>query len=109
MARACDWRYVPKKVFTRDYGMQPVARIIAHPPGGHPSNSPIVKSMIALEIIPVRGRSSFVGVEKAKINAELKMVACGGFINPRNELAKSWKPCRKACDGAGFAGARKRR
>jgi hypothetical protein len=71
----------------------------------------IQKNMVALELVPAAGRSRWFGVDDAKINSQLKMVACGGFINPRNELAREWKPCRKACDNlsGSLGGARRRR
>lgn len=93
-----DWRYVPRTIFSHKAGGErPVVRVIAHPPGKRPPRIPIVPDVTALELVTDTGHSRFFGVEDARINAELRMVARGGFINPRNELARAWKPCRKAC------------
>lgn len=94
MTNKLDWRYAPKRILTITHGYQPVSQYIVHPPGGRPG-CPIVPTMTALELIPVIGRSQWFGVEEAKINSELRMVARGGFINPRNELARTsiWEVC----------------
>lgn len=92
-----DWRYVPKTVMTLHHGERPVVRAVAHPPGAHPPGIPIVAGATALQLITDTGASQWFGVEDARINSELRMVARGGFINPRNVLARRWKPCRKAC------------
>jgi hypothetical protein len=109
MARKCDWRYAPTTLLTISHGRQPVIRAVVHPAGTH--SSAIRKDMMALELIPAAGRPQWFGVDDARINSQLKMVACGGFINPRNELAKLWKPCRKACDSlsGSLSGARRGR
>jgi len=98
-----DWRYAPKTVFSlKAGGERPVVRAVVHPPGSHPPGTPLVPHVTALQLITDTGHSRWFGVDDAKINSELRMVARGGFINPVNELAKSWKPCRKGC--AGLAG-----
>jgi len=97
---AYDWRYTPKTVMTLK-GVRRVVRVISHPPGKHPPEVPIIPNLTALQLITDTGVSHWVGVEDAKINAELRMVVRGGFINPRNELARNWKPCRRACAGLG--------
>lgn len=73
-------------------GVRPVVRVLAHPPGTH--KSAIRADMHALELIADTGESRWFGVDKAKITSRLRMVACGGFLNPKNELAKAWKRCR---------------
>lgn len=92
---AIDWRYAPSKVLNIRYGWLPVARYVAHPAGTHEA-SPIINSFVALELIDSAGVSHWYGVDEAKINSELRMIARGGFINPVNELARSWKKAKHA-------------
>lgn len=94
-----DWRYVPSEVTVRKgqyfYGPRPVVKYIAHPIGQAPSESPIRRDMVTLQCITDLGVSAWYGVEEAMINAELKMIARGGYINDKNELARSWVKVKK--------------
>lgn len=111
MAEKCSWRYAPKHITTMRSGRRPVVQGFIWAPGKHPSRSPIMKNMTAVELTADTGESSWFGVRDARINSQLRLVACGGFLNPQNALAREWKPCRTACAGmqAEFSGARKRR
>lgn len=111
MAEKCSWRYAPKTIMTRRAGRRPVVQGFIWPPNRHPSRSPVVKDMTAVELVADTGESRWFGVKDARINSQLRLVACGGFLNPQNELAREWKPCRTACTGmeAPLAGARRKR
>ena len=85
-----DKRYAPETVMTLDHGMMPVKRYILHPPG-HDCTA-IKRESSCLECVTDAG-SRFYGVDGGEINSELRMVVWGGFVNPRNELARSWKKC----------------
>jgi len=111
MARKCNWHYAPKTIMTMRDGTRPVASARIYPPGQHPAESPIVKSVTAVQLINDRGSSRWYGFDDARIASNLRLVACGGFINPRNEIAKDWKRCGKVCDNlqGALGRARKRR
>ncbi len=114
MARKCDWRFAPKTVVVhegRTFSKRPVARAEIHSPGRH-AGSAINPAMTAVQLITDTGKSRWFGVDDARIASNLRIVACGGFINPQNELAKEWKRCGTVCDnlqGAALGRSRKRR
>lgn len=111
MARKCDWHYAPKKVMVHQAGVRPVVSARIFPPGKHPPATPIVSSMTAVQLVTDTGHSRWFGFDDARINSDLRVVACGGFINPRNEIAKDWKRCGKLCDNlqGTLSGARRKR
>lgn len=97
MARKCDWRYAPKTVMVHQAGVRPVVSARIHPPGRH-AGSAINPALTAVQLVTDTGHSRWFGVDDARIGSSLRVVACGGFLNPRNELAKAWKRCGKVCD-----------
>jgi len=80
-------RYAPDVVTTLR-GRQPVIRAIAHPAGQHPTNCPLIKDCVALELVTTAG-SRWYGVERAWINSELRMVVKG--FNARFEEMAAWQ------------------
>lgn len=91
MATKHDWRYAPRTVMTIRNGSRPVVSYTSYPPGAHPPGTPITPTVTALAMLTDRGETGWVGVDEAVINAELRMIVRGGYINPRNELARSWR------------------
>lgn len=65
----------------------PVLQTIAHPPGNHPANCPLIDECTALELRTFRG-SRWFGCLDARINSELRMVVVG--TNPRDEVRMAW-------------------
>lgn len=86
-------RYAPTTVFIvngEDIVHLPVIQSIAHPPGNHPENCPISKSMTVLELKTAHG-SRWYGCDHAYINSELRMVVVG--TNKRDEVRMKWPVC----------------
>lgn len=63
----------------------------AYPPNAHPSASPIVRTLTALECV-TEGGSAWWGFEKAWINSELRMVVSG--FSARDEARSRWEVCK---------------
>jgi hypothetical protein len=86
-------RYAPTTdLFSTSQGFQylPVERSIAHPPGLHPKNCPLIKECTALEL-KASNSSRWYGCVSAHINSELRMVVIG--TNSRDEVRMKWPIC----------------
>lgn len=81
-------RYAPRTVLVIGHGEVPVTSYVAHPPGAHPVGCPLVATCTALEMRTAYG-SRWWGVEKAWINAELRMVVSG--FPAACEIRRKWR------------------
>jgi len=85
-------KIVPSHVMTVLGGMQPVIRVLAHPPGQHPKHSPIRPDLTAVELV-TRVGSRWFGFETARINSRLEMEVSG--YSPLFESVNAWKDARE--------------
>lgn len=81
---------IPKQHFCHKHGDVLSAQVEAFPPGKH-SDSCINPNLTCIRVTLSCGCQKHFGVVRAWIDSKLSMCAEGGFINPRNELIKTWE------------------
>lgn len=93
-----DWRYLPKTVMVRHaggFGVRPIVRYVAYAPHMAPRESTVRRDMVTVQAITDLGACAWWGFTDAKVNSELRMIAYGGCINPKNELTRMWEKCKE--------------
>jgi phosphate-selective porin len=83
-------RTVPTHHMCREHGMRPHVQIRAVP-----GSEARVTTSVALLVTLDCGHQRIYGVDWAWINSRLRMVAEGGFLNSRNELARKWPQAQR--------------
>lgn len=83
---------VPNALICHKHGMRLTGTITATPSETRkPDDAPIVQGLTLVSVVLSCGCKRHFGVDKAWIDSDLRMHVEGGFINPRNELAKGWR------------------
>lgn len=83
-------RYTPDTILTAN-GIFTVLQRVFHPPGKHPSESPI-KSEVGCVALTTIGGTRWYGCDKGWINSELRMVVSG--FPAKFEEMSNWEVCK---------------